>query len=72
MKKLAYLLVAAAVVSAILVAVLYRVPGVQDAVLKRALAANFSRQPPSYEGLNVVICGSASPWVMTRPGRRRA
>lgn len=42
-------------------AVLYRLPAVQDALLKRASSTVFASVPESFDGMKVVVCGSASP-----------
>ncbi len=40
---------------------LFRVPAVQDALMKRAATTMLNSSATSFEGLNVVVCGSASP-----------
>ena len=42
-------------------AVLYRLPAVQDVLLKRASSIVFASVPESFDGMKVVVCGSASP-----------
>lgn len=42
-------------------AVLYRLPAVQDVLLKRASSIVFTSAPEPFDGMKVVVCGSASP-----------
>jgi ribonuclease Z len=39
----------------------YRSPAVQDVLLKRASSIAFASVPESFDGMKVVVCGSASP-----------
>ena len=62
MKKLFVILIALAVGVGLLVAIVMSTTAGQNAILDRALKAQFSRTPPApVDGLRVVVCGSASP-----------
>lgn len=60
-QKLLYTMLAVAVVLGATAAVIYNTAAGQDAVLKRATSALMSQTPESFDGLRVVVCGSASP-----------
>lgn len=71
MKKLLYLIVALTASAALLAAIVYNTDAGQDAILHRALKAQFSQTPAPIDGMRVVVCGSASP-LGNNPDRAQA
>ncbi len=71
MKKLIYVLLAVAVVLGAAAAVIFNTPAGQDAFFKRAAAALLGNAPETFDGLRVVVCGSASP-LGNDPNRAQA
>ena len=61
MKKLFYIVFIIALAAGAVAAAIYNTQAGQDAVFKRAATAVMSQPPPTYDGLRVVVCGSASP-----------
>jgi ribonuclease Z len=55
----------------ILGGLLYRTAPVQDALMRAGVAAMVSRAPETFDGLQVVVCGSASP-LGNNPDRAQA
>ena len=71
MKKVLYVIVSLVAAVAMLATIVYNTAAGQDAILDRALKAQFSRSPVAVEGLRVVVCGSASP-LGNNPDRAQA
>ena len=61
MKKVLYAVLILATVLALAAAVVYNTAAGQDAVFKRAATAVMSQSAEPFDGLRVVVCGSASP-----------
>ena len=71
MKKLFSVLVALILLLAGVAAYFYNTASGQDALFKRAASAILSRSPEPFDGLRVVVCGSASP-LGNDPNRAQA
>lgn len=61
MKKLIYTIIIISALLGITAAVVYNSAAGQDALLKRATQAVMNQQPEIFDGMRVVVCGSASP-----------
>ncbi len=71
MKKAVYVLLIAVVLLGAAAAAVYNTAAGQDALFKRAATALMSRSPDQFDGLRVVVCGSASP-LGNDPSRAQA
>ena len=71
MKKLLIAVLILIAVIAVIGAIAYNTTAGQDAIYKRAIAAAMSPQDNSFDGLRVVVCGSASP-LGNDPNRAQA
>lgn len=61
MKKFIYIVIALVVALGAAAAIVFNTAPGQDAVFKRAASAVLSQPPPQFDGMRVVVCGSASP-----------
>ena len=71
MKKLLYVLLAIGALVGVAAALVYNTAAGQDAVFKRAASALLGQAPSTFDGLRVVVCGSASP-LGNDPNRAQA
>jgi ribonuclease Z len=71
MKRNVQVTVAALIALILLASVLYRTAPVQDAFMRTGVAAMLSSTPETFDGLQVVVCGSASP-LGNNPDRAQA
>ena len=61
MRKIVYAAVIVTLVLGGIGTALFNITTVQDALFKRAVSGTMSRAPDTFDGLRVVVCGSASP-----------
>jgi ribonuclease Z len=71
MKKLILILIALTAGVGLLVLIVMNTTAGQNAILERALKAQFSQAPAPIDGLRVIVCGSASP-LGNNPDRAQA
>lgn len=71
MKKLVLFLLIVAGLAALVAAVALKTPAGQNALFERGMQAQFARTPDTFDGLRVVVCGSASP-LGNDPNRAQA
>lgn len=71
MKKLLYIALSLIALAALVGSLLYNSSAGQDALFQRAIGTIMNRTAPSFEGLRVIVCGSASP-LGNDPSRAQA
>ena len=71
MRKFVYVLLIGILLLGGIGAVLFNTPAAQDALFKRAAETMMGRAPDTFDGLRVVVCGSASP-LGNDPARAQA
>ena len=71
MKRTFQVTVAILIALILLGSILYRTAPVQDALMRTGVAAMLSSTPETFDGLQVVVCGSASP-LGNNPDRAQA
>ena len=61
MKKILYAILIILTILGVIATVVYNTAAGQDAIFKRAAGAIMGQSPDTFDGLRVVVCGSASP-----------
>ncbi len=71
MKKSLYIVLIVAGVCGLAAALVYNTPAGQDAIFKRLMSLALTQPPDTYDGMRVIVCGSASP-LGNDPNRAQA